>query len=243
MNGESLCHPPIRLRLAEVLGTAALAASLALPDGTMGQAATKAQLAGAEGGSALTAMAIVDKQTYCHSDNTSFVVNMDVSVHLTNTSNSTLILSKRIGSPPVVRVAKNSEAAKAGQYEYAPNMDTFYGETPAVPVFGDAPSAEDFVRLAPGESFDARIQTGVFGTKEATSGHGLVSRGTHVLLLGIDTWPYRYDITQGLRTKWAQFGELQTELVYTNFVPFTIPEKFKNPRCPVPSTPQKQRPQ
>lgn len=231
---------PLR-RLIRLVGVATLSFSLVMP--MTGQSANRAQLAGPERGSALTAMAILDKRTYCHSDNTSFVVNMDVLVHLTNTSNSTLILSKRIDSPPVVRVARNSQAAKAGQYEYAPNMDTFYGETPAVPVFGDAPSAEDFVRLAPGESFDASIQTGVFGTKEATSGQGLVSRGAHVLLLGIDTWPYRYDITQGLRTKWAQFGELQTGLVYTNFIPFTIPEKFKNPRCPVPCAPQNQRQQ
>ena len=224
----------MRLRLAEVLGTAALAASLALPEGTMSQAANKAQLAGAEGGSALAAMAIVDKQTYCHSDNTSFVVNMDVRVHLSNTSNNTLILSKRIDSPPVVRVAKNSETAKAGQYEYAPNMDAFHGDAPAVPVFGDAPSAEDFVRLVPGESFDASVQTGVFGTKEATSGHGLISRGAHVLLLGIDTWPYAYNEVPGLRKKWAQFGDLQAGLVFTNFVPFMIPEKFENPRCASP---------
>lgn len=184
---------------------------------------------------ALSAKAIIRAQTYCHIAD-SFVVQMDVQVHLTNTSDGPVILSRRIDNPSVVRVAKTREAGQAGQFEYAPNVDLFAAENPPNPPTGGAPSPEYFVVLAPGQSYDAKISTNVAGTLEHTALQRVfLSPGEHLLQLGMSVWPYYgYTDVQGLRKKWLPFGELQLGYVYTDFVPFTIPERFKNPRCSVP---------
>ena len=186
-------------------------------------------------GSPLTASFTIQGQTYCHIDDESFVVLMDVSLDLTNSSDGSVILSRRIDSPEIVRVAKSVEAGMAGQFESALNPDTFLVKKPQDPKISDSPSADYFVVLSPGESYEVKSSAFVQGTRQPTSQQQLVSRGEHVLQLGISTWPYYgYDDVQGLRIKWAKFGDLQVGLVYTNFISFRIPEKFKNPRCHIP---------
>ena len=185
---------------------------------------------------ALNATFTILAQTYCHTDADSFVVQIAVQVRFTNVSDEPVILLRRIDTPGVVRVARTTEAGEAGQFEYAPNVDRIVAENPPNPPTGDAPSAEYFVVLAPGQSYDVKTSTTVAGTKERTAWQRVfVSPGTHVLRLGMSIWPYYgYPDIEGLRKKWARFGNLQIGYVYTNFVPFHIPEKFKNPRCATP---------
>ncbi len=172
-------------------------------------------------------------QTYCHADDESFTVRLEVRLHFTNVSDKPVILSKKIDNTDLVRVAKSVEAGDAGQFESAPNPDRLVRENPPSPPFRDAPDPKYFVILNPRQSYDVTIQTSVFGTKGPTSEHGLINRGTHVLRLGISTWPYYgYADVQNLRARWARFGDLQFGSVYTNFVPFEIPQKFENPACP-----------
>lgn len=181
---------------------------------------------------ALDATAAILSQRYCHVDDTSFSVLMEVKVRLTNTSDTPVILSRRIDSPSVVRVARTTEAGEAGQFEYAPNVDTFVSENSPHPAFGDVPNSKEFIVLSHGETYEMTISTGVFGTKRRTSGHGLINRGSHVLQLAISVWPYYgYEDIDGLRKKWSRLGTLQTGVVYTNLIPFRIPEKFPNPPC------------
>lgn len=180
----------------------------------------------------LAATATILSQKYCHVDATSFSVLMKVKVRLTNASDQPVIVSRKIGSPGLVRVARTTEAGEAGRFEYAPNVDTFVKENPPHPAFGDAPSLKNFIVLLRGETYEVKISTGVFGTKQTSSGHGLISRGPHVLQLGISTWPYYgYGDIDSLRKKWSRFGSLQSGVVYTNFILFKIPQEFANPPC------------
>lgn len=182
---------------------------------------------------ALSATFTILAQRYCHVDDESFVAMFDVRLHFTNVSGSPVILSRRIDNTDLVRVAKSVETGETGQFEYAPNPDRFTTKNPSNPPTGDAPNGEYFIILNPRQSYDVTIHTNLFGTKEPTSGHGLISRGAHVLKLGVSTWPYYgYEDVQNLRKKWARFGDLQLGIVYTNFVPFEIPKKFKNLPCP-----------
>jgi hypothetical protein len=97
-----------------------------------------------------------------------------------------------------------------------------------------------FVRLAPGQSFEALAQTSVFAATdkmEANGKNGLLAKGSYVLQVGIHTWPYDWPDftakidTRKLKTRWAKYGELATGLVYSDFTPLTIPERFEGPSC------------
>lgn len=190
--------------------------------------------------SPLTATFEILGQTYCHVDDESFAVKMDVRLHLRNASSENLILSRRIDSPDVVRVAKSVEAGEAGQFESALNPDTFLIDKPQDPKISDSPSADYFVVLSPGERYEFKSSAFVQGTRQPTSRQQLVSRGEHVLQLGISTWPYYgYSDVQGLKTRWAKFGDLVVGTVYTDFIPFHIPDRFKAPPCRIPLRGQK----
>ena len=39
--------------------------------------------------------------------------------------------------------------------------------------------------------------------------------------------------SQELKQRWIKYGDLATGLVYSDVAPFTLPEHFKNPRCPL----------
>lgn len=187
------------------------------------------------GGNALSASLTILSQTYCHVDTDSFSALIGFRLHLTNTADASVIVSRRIDSPDIVRVAKDLATAENGQFEFVLNGDKFVTENPKNPPFGDAPSTEDFAVLSPGQSYDVNLSVAIPGTKESSSRHGLVDRGQHILQVGISTWPYYgYGDAQALRQKWAQFGDLQLGLVYSSFVPFRIPERFKNPYCSTP---------
>jgi hypothetical protein len=60
-----------------------------------------------------------------------------------------------------------------------------------------------------------------------------------MLQVGVYTWPYElpyFDVktnSQELKQSWIKYGDLATGLVYSDFAPFTLPEHFKNPRCPL----------
>jgi len=172
-------------------------------------------------------------QKYCHVDLESFSVLMKVKLRFVNVSDRPVILSRQVRSPGIIRVAASVEAAKMGEFEYAPNVDAFTKESPSVPSFGDSPDPGLFVVLAPGGAYEATVPSGVFGTTKPVGGHGLLPAVTHVLQLGVSTWPYSTSPieTRRLRAAWSGFGQLATGIVYSGFVPFAIPKKFENPPC------------
>jgi len=158
---------------------------------------------------------------------------LDVSEH-------PVILAKRVESPPIVRAAKTIEDAEKGDFEYDPNVDYFPTELPPSPRFGEKPDEEHFITLAPEQSYEARVISGVFGATvaaKARKGSGLLAKGSHVLQLGVGAWPYQWpyfasstDVKE-LSERWIKYGHLASGFVYSDFVPFAIPDTFDNPPC------------
>jgi hypothetical protein len=188
----------------------------------------------------LSVGAEVVAQNYCHDYDDMFTVSMDLKLRFTNVSGHPVILSKKIESPNVVRAARDAEAGKKGDFLYNPDPHFAVAELPKSPAFKNAPDSKLFVILNAGESFETLVHTGVFAAKgEATSlpVHGLLSNGSYVLQVGVWTWPYEWPYfeaktdSQELKQRWAKYGELSAGLVYSDFVPFAIPEHFNNPRC------------
>jgi hypothetical protein len=46
-------------------------------------------------------------------------------------------------------------------------------------------------------------------------------------------WPYFTERTNKdvLSKRWASYGRLETGFIYSEFLPFTVPETFENPPC------------
>jgi len=187
----------------------------------------------------VTATARVVGQRYCHVDSESFAVIMDVDLELMNSTDQPVIVSRHV-EPFAIRVAKNMEEAKRGDFEYEPNFDYFTsGKEPPVPTLGKAPDSKNFAVLAPGTSYVTRTSASVFGFQEtAKSRRGLLARGTHVFQLGVDLWPYHWpyfdrDINpKDISERWREYGHLAVGTVEPDFTPFSIPDKFRNPPCP-----------
>jgi hypothetical protein len=188
----------------------------------------------------LSVHAEVVAQTYCHVDDQAFTVFMDLKLHFTNLSGHAVILSRKVESPNIVRAAIDAEKGKNGVFLYSPDPHFIVAKLPKSPSFQSVPDSKLFVILNAGESFDSVVHSGVLAAKrEATEGpvNGLLSKGSYVLQVGVRTWPYEWPYfdaktdSQELKHRWAKYGELSTGLVYSDFVPFVIPEHFKNPRC------------
>jgi len=192
----------------------------------------------------LSVNAQITTQKYCHMDDDSFAVRMEIKLRFTNVSDHPVILAKRIEDPPIVRAARSIEDAKKGNFEYDPNVDFFPGKLPPSPRFGEKPDKEHFITLAPEQSYEARVVSGVFGAiaaSKARKGSGLLAQGKHVLQLGVGTWPYDWpyfesstDVRQ-LAERWSSYGHLANGILYSDLVPFSIPDKFDNPLCEAPN--------
>jgi hypothetical protein len=196
-----------------------------------------------ERGNLPTVHAEVVRQSYCHVDDEAFSAFLDLRLRFTNTSDHSMILARTIESPPIVRVARNLEAAQRNDFLYAPNSDFFVADIPDAPPVGEAPDPKLVVLLPAGAGFETVVQTAVVGANDAakaTKGTGLLAKGSYVLQVGIDTWPYEWPYFRSktdsheLRRRWTKYGDLVTGLVYSDFAPFTLSERFKDPRCPLP---------
>ena len=133
-------------------------------------------------------------QSYCHVDDESFSVRLLIKLRFTNVSDHRVILAKLVESPLLVRAAKSGQDAEKGNLEYGPNVDYFPTELPASPRFGEKPDVEHFIILAPHESYEATVISGVVGAAvadKAREGSGLLAKGKHVLKFGVGTWPYQ----------------------------------------------------
>jgi hypothetical protein len=185
----------------------------------------------------------LEGQSYCHIDDESFALNMQLALHFTNVSNHPVILSRRIESPSVVRVTRDAEAARRNDWLYDPRPLSIVATLPPAPRFGKTPDPKLFVILNPGKKFTTVVSSGVFGAakaSKATKGSGLLAKNVnYVLQVGVSTWPYVYPYfesrttAQELKLRWRDSGDLAIGLVYSDFAPFNIPETFDNPRCPL----------
>jgi len=211
---------------------------LGLPYGARGQ-----QYQDRRAADLVTVHARVLHQSYCHVDDEAFTAFLDLSLEFTNSSSKPVILARKIEAP-IIRVARNVEAGQRNEFLYAPDPHFAVATLPNAPPFGEKPAPKAFVILPPGESFETAIQSGVIGANDAavaTKGSGLLAKGSYVLQLGLITWPYQWPWfssntkPEELIPRWSKWGNLVIGLVYSNFTPFTLPEHFKNPPCPIPS--------
>jgi hypothetical protein len=182
----------------------------------------------------------ITSQTYCHVDVETFSVQMKIKLRFSNVSDHNVILSRLIESPSTIRVAKTVDEAQKGNLEYNPVTDYFPGKLPDAPRFGDRPDPKYFITLAPKESYETTVVSGVFGAVEPTRAartKGLLPKGDHVLQLGVGTWPYQWpyfmtsDKSEELSQRWAGHGHLARSTIFSDFAGFAIPEHFKNPPC------------
>lgn len=226
------------LFLITVLGLASQASAQQDPDGASLSEHTE---------SLVSVHAEVLRQSYCHVDDEAFTAFLDMKLRFTNSSSNSVILARDIKAP-TFHVARDAEAGRRKEFLVAFDDPHFLvADVPDAPVFGEAPDPRIFALLSPGESFETVVQSGVFGANDAakaTKGSGLLAKGSYVIQIGVITWPYRYPwfasrvSAQELRQHWSKYGELVTGSVYSDFAPFTLPEQFENPRCPIPSRPR-----
>jgi hypothetical protein len=178
----------------------------------------------------LTAHVKVVNQSYCHVDDESFVASLNLRLQFINSSGYPVILSRKIEPPPIVRVARDLQSGEKGNFLFVPEVHFAVAELPNGPSFGDAPDTKLFVLLAPGEKFETLVSANVFGANDAS---------IYILQVGVYTWPYEwpyFDVktnSQELKQRWVKYGDLSTGFVYSDFAPLTLPEHFKNPRCPL----------
>jgi hypothetical protein len=190
----------------------------------------------------LTAHVEVVNQSYCHVDDESFVASLNLRLQFINSSGHPVILSRKIEPPPIVRAARDLQSGEKGDFLFAPEVHFAVAELPNGPSFGDAPDLRLFVLLAPGEKFETLVPANVFGANDAAKakkGNGLLAKGSYLLQVGVYTWPYEWPYfsvktnSQELKQRWIKYGDLAAGLVYSDFAPLTLPEHFKNPRCPL----------
>ena len=183
----------------------------------------------------------IARQTYCHVDDESFGANIDLKLRLTNASDRTVILARKIEPPGIIRVARDAEAAQRNEFLF--NPDILLGpvaELPPAPVFGKTPNPKLFVLLRKGESFETTTQTAVFAIEDSAKPQpGMLGKGASYLLqVGFWTWPYQYPYfdskteTPELKRRWSSLGDLSAGILYSDFVSFTLPQQIENPPCP-----------
>ena len=180
-------------------------------------------------------------ESYCRADDETFSDNLNLKLRFTNASARTVILSRKVESINIVRVARDAEAASRGDFLYAPDVHSILNKPPPdAPSFGAVPSRGLFAILASSESYETVVKIGVFaitGTEEVKKGDGLLGKGNYVLQVGVHTWPYDWpeftakESPHQLKRRWAKYGALATGLVFSDLASFTIPERLAGPPC------------
>ena len=157
-----------------------------------------------------------------------FRVDITLRLKFENHTDKVLILDKQFGKFASRRIiAKNRESLANRDYEDDPIFDSFVDNDP--PDFH--PSVHllhsNFVLLPPGQSFERVSTVSPFAWYVSTPGRrGAINYGDHVLQVGFLGWDYAAKASQ-FEEAWRKFGQLVTEEIYTEPIPFQIP---RNPQ-------------
>jgi hypothetical protein len=179
-------------------------------------------------------------QRHCFPDSEGPILYLDLLLRFTNLSQHPVILSKRIETPPIIRAAQSLEDAKAGKFDYSPNLDFFVQKLPpAPPSFGKAPNPKQFAVLAPGDPYETTIPSGFWtpvNSHSSRRAYGFLPGSVHAMQVGVDTWPYDWPNfvpanARKVSARWATVGDLAYGLLYSEFVSFEVPESFENVSC------------
>lgn len=172
----------------------------------------------------LKAVAELISQRYCSGDAEVFSVWLRLRVTYTNQTDKVLILDKEIGKAWYgVRVARSVEDLNAGKYEYNPNIDWFFTDKDSLPKNPSLISAgTDFAILAPGQSFESRIDTSVAVQYESEKAVvGTIRPGTHVLEMQLSAWN-RAGLPSEFEKSWKK-GRIVTGLIKTEPIELRVP--------------------
>jgi hypothetical protein len=173
----------------------------------------------------LTVVPEILSQQYCYGDADLFSVRLKLRVKYTNRTDRTLILDKEIGKAWFgVSVARSTEDLAAGKYEYNPNIDWFFSDKDQFPK---RPSLDqpgpDFTILAPGQTFESNIDTGVFAQYEGPKDvAGSIRSGTHVLQIKLSAWNHPGNPSE-FQKSWRLVGLLLTGEIKTGPMTIVIP--------------------
>jgi hypothetical protein len=166
---------------------------------------------------------------YCYGDAEVYSVWLKLRVRYVNRTDKTLILDKEIGKALYSeKVAANLEDLAAGKYEYNPSKFWLFTDKHKLP---DKPSTDspgpDFAILAPGDTFQSEINTGVIAQYEnPKSFGGSIRPGVHVYQMELSAWNHP-DEASVFAESWQKFGELVTGVIKTEPLEIRIPSDPK----------------
>jgi hypothetical protein len=81
----------------------------------------------------LTAHVEFLNQSYCREDDESFVASLNLKLQLINTSRHSVILSRNIEPPSIVRAARDLQSGEKGNLPFAPDAHSTVAELPDGP--------------------------------------------------------------------------------------------------------------
>jgi len=177
----------------------------------------------------LIATAEIISQKYCPGDADLFRVDLDLQIKYENRTNKVLILDKQFGKFADEQIiAKSKESLALKDYESYPIFDQFVHEEdpkdfkPSVDLM-----RSNFILLPPGQilKIDTIVEAFVWYESKLL-GKGAINYGDHVLQMGFTSWSYKAKASQ-FAEPWSKFGQLVTDIIYTEPIAFQIP---KNPK-------------
>jgi hypothetical protein len=168
-------------------------------------------------------------QRYCYGDAELFSVWLRLRMRYINRTDKTLILDKEIGKAWYgVTVARSAEDLAAGKYEYHPNIDWLSSDKDKQPSKPNPISpGRDFVILAPGQTFESEIDSGVMAQYESPKEFaGSIRSGVHVLQMELSSWNHP-GVASEFEKGWQKIGQLVTEVIKTEPLEIRVPSDPK----------------
>ncbi len=177
----------------------------------------------------LKAMPELVATRYCYGDAEVFSVWLKLRVKYVNGTDKTLILDREIGKAWYgEKVARSLEDLAAGKYEYNPNNDWFFSDKDKLPQRPSTDSpGPDFAILAPGDTFESGINTGVIAQYENPKNFvGSIRPGVHIFQVELSAWNHPGEASVFAKS-WRNFGELVTGVIKTEPLEIRIPSNPK----------------
>jgi hypothetical protein len=166
--------------------------------------------------------------TQCSGHKTSYQLFLSARFVIENTSQSPLLISRRIEVIPLLRAASSEENARKKVFLFT-RQDEYGGPSPNLPI----PDLSAFQIVSPGDKatflFDPPIE--LF---PGTQPHGLSPGGTYWLQFGFYTFPeyFYWESQELLRFKktWSSVAQIREGLIWTE--PFRFVVEHRDPQAP-----------
>ena len=172
---------------------------------------------------------IIDHK-YCKADEELDVLQMDLRLKFTNTSNQDIVLYRYSDRVSRVMVGQSQEDVAANRFEI--NASFTLVTAPAKEHFTTQAFNKLFVVLRPGTSYETKTRVGVFLVRgKEKSITGTVGAGEHVLLIEVPTWPGLDGGAKELPKAWRRRGVLFSEPIISEPMSFKVERDRKIVSC------------